>query len=351
VKPHQDSPLLEVDGLRLDLVGADRQPGLLDGVSFSVSREQTVALIGESGCGKTMTAMAVLSLLPRVAQVMSGEIRFQGANLLAMGGRSLRRIYGAQIGTVFQNPMSSLNPTMRVGKQIAEMRQLHVDESGAASRERAIELLRLVGVPRPDVRVDSYPYELSGGMQQRVMIAMAIACEPQLMLADEPTTALDVTIQAEVLDLLRSLRERLGMGILLVTHDLGVVADFADVVVVMYAGQVVEQAPVHAIFERPTHPYTAALLASMPQIGRPRSRLAAIPGRVPPAGAYPSGCRFRTRCAFAKAGTCDAQPVDLGMVGDGHATACLRVLEGSLDPADLSGADQRNQVLLSGSES
>ncbi|QJY48097.1 ABC transporter ATP-binding protein [Pseudonocardia broussonetiae] len=290
-------PLLVVDGLTIDLAGEVAQRGILADVSFTVAHGESVALIGESGCGKTMTAMAVLGLLPRGFTVAAGQIRLDGRDLLTSSQRQLRAVRGRSIGAVFQEPMSSLDPTMRVGDQIAEARRLHLGESRRTALARAVELLDRVGIANAARRLHSYPHELSGGMQQRAMIASAIACDPALVLADEPTTALDVTIQAEILELLRELRREQGIAVLLVTHDLGVVADFCDRVVAMYAGTVVERAGVDELFADPRHPYTRALLDAVPQAGDPRTILPVIPGRVPAAGRFPGGCRFEPRCA------------------------------------------------------
>ncbi len=315
--------VLSLQHLTLDLSGPDSQVGLVQDVSFDVHSDRTVALIGESGCGKTILAMSILGLLPPPVAVARGRIELDGSDLVAMSPRELRSVRGARIGMVFQDPMSSLNPTMRIGRQLIEARQMHFDESQKESRTRAIELLEQVGIPTAERRLESYPFELSGGMQQRVMIAMAIACDPAVLIADEPTTALDVTIQAEILELLSDLQRDRGMGILLVTHDLGVVADYADDVVVMYAGHVVETSSVADCFSNPQHPYTAALLDAMPQRAAARTMLRAIPGRVPPAGQFVTGCRFRTRCAHAEA-ECATQPI-LTEVSIGHSTQCLRV--------------------------
>jgi oligopeptide/dipeptide ABC transporter ATP-binding protein len=318
------TPVLSVRGLTIDLAGSTRQKGLVEDVSFDVPQGRSVALIGESGCGKTLTAMSILRLLPPELRVTGGEIRFDGTDMLAASERALRGIRGGPVGMIFQDPMSSLNPTMTVGDQIAEARRLHLGESRRAARVKARELLERVGIANAARRVDVYPFEMSGGMQQRVMIAAAIACEPRLVIADEPTTALDVTIQAEILELLRSLQEQMGLGVLLVTHDLGVVADFCDDVVVMYAGHVVERAPVEPLFAQPRHPYTRALLDSVPQTGRVRTMLNVIPGRVPPAGAFPAGCRFQPRCRFAAPEVC-AAPQPEFEPAPGHQCRCVRV--------------------------
>jgi len=319
-----ETPVLSVRGLTIDLAGANRQKGLVEDVSFDVPQGRSVALIGESGCGKTLTAMSILRLLPPELRVTGGEIRFAGTDMLSASKRTLRGIRGGPVGMVFQDPMSSLNPTMTVGDQIAEARRLHLGESRRQARVKARELLERVGIANAARRVDVYPFEMSGGMQQRVMIAAAIACEPKLVIADEPTTALDVTIQAEILELLRSLQEQMGLAVLLVTHDLGVVADFCDDVVVMYAGHVVERAPVEPLFAQPQHPYTRALLDSVPQAGRARTMLDVIPGRVPPAGSFPAGCRFQPRCRFAVEETC-AAPQPEFEPRPGHQCRCVRV--------------------------
>ena len=320
-------PLLAVEGLTIDLPG--RQPGLVQDVTFEVRKGRAVALIGESGCGKTLTSMAVLGLLPPAVKVSAGAIRFDGVDLLRCSARQLRQIRGGPVGMVFQEPMSSLNPTMTVGDQIAEVRRLHLKERRSVALRQARELLTRVGIPNADRRLRSYPHELSGGMQQRVMIAAAIACEPKLLIADEPTTALDVTIQAEILQLLRDLRDSLELAVLLVTHDLGVVADFCDDVVVMYAGHIAERTSVDELFYRPRHPYSSALLASVPQSGRARTKLTVIAGRVPSAGQFPGGCRFEPRCEHSVESVCRLPQADTA-VDDGHRTRCGRVASGDL---------------------
>jgi oligopeptide transport system ATP-binding protein len=322
--------VLSVRELTLDLAGADRQIGLVQGVSFDVHADRIVALIGESGCGKTMTAMAVLGLLPAGIRVVGGVVSFGGRDLVSLSDREMRSVRGGQIGMIFQDPMSSLNPTMTVGDQIIETRRLHLGESASAARRHAVQLLDQVGIPYPAKRVKAFPFELSGGMQQRVMIAMAIACDPQLLIADEPTTALDVTIQAEILELLVEVQRSRGMGILLVTHDLGVVADYADDVVVMYAGHVVEHSRVDDVFAAPQHPYTAALLGAIPQGAEPRTPLLTIAGRVPPAGQFVPGCRFQTRCPHAREDICRDPAISAAEVRPGHLSQCLRVQRGEL---------------------
>ncbi|MBW0115105.1 ABC transporter ATP-binding protein [Pseudonocardia abyssalis] len=320
-------PLLVVDGLTIDLTGDVAQPGILSDVSFTVEHGESVALIGESGCGKTMTAMAVLGLLPRGFAVTGGQIRLAGRDLLTSTQRQLRETRGRAIGAIFQEPMSSLDPTMRVGDQIAESRRLHLGESRKTALVRAAELLDRVGIANAGKRLRSYPHELSGGMQQRAMIASAIACDPGLVLADEPTTALDVTIQAEILELLRELRREQGIAVLLVTHDLGVVADFCDRVVAMYAGTVVERAGVDELFDTPRHPYTRALLDAVPQTGSPRTLLPVIPGRVPAAGRFPGGCRFEPRCTHGGDPRCRA-PQHESTGADRRSVRCARAADG-----------------------
>ncbi|MBX3126962.1 MAG: ABC transporter ATP-binding protein [Polyangiaceae bacterium] len=277
-------------------------------VSFEVPAGETLALVGESGCGKSVSALSILRLLPTPpAEIEQGEIVFRGANLLALSEREMRAIRGDKIAMIFQEPMTSLNPVYTVGSQIVEAIRLHQSRSRGGARQRAIEMLRLVGIPSPEERVDAYPHQLSGGMRQRVMIAMALSCDPALLIADEPTTALDVTIQAQILDLLRRLQKELGMSILFITHDLGVVAEFASRVAVMYAGRVVETASVTELFADPLHPYTRGLLASVPPLaasdGPPRPRrLQTIEGVVPDLMQLPSGCRFADRCELRARG-------------------------------------------------
>src|SRR5229473_1027460 len=277
----------------------------VDGVSFEVQPGETLGIVGESGCGKTVTSLSILRLIPEPpGHIRPGSfIEFEGRNLLTLESRELRAVRGNQIAMIFQEPMTSLNPVFTVGDQIAEAAIVHQRLSRRAARTRAIEMLRLVGIPDPEERVDHYPHQMSGGMRQRVMIAMALVCHPKLLIADEPTTALDVTIQAQILELLDRLQAELGMAVMLITHDLGVVAGSADRVVVMYAGQVVEQAPTVALFARPLHPYTEGLLASVPRLDAPpareHGRLHGIPGQVPAATAWPDGCRFHPRCPYA----------------------------------------------------
>ena len=294
----------------------------IEDVSFDVPRGGAVCIVGESGSGKSVTALAMLGLLPPgVGTIEQGEVRLDGVDLTKLSERELRKVRGRRVAMVFQEPMTSLNPVYTVGAQIIEAVRLHRDVSRKAARERAIEVLKLVGMPDPERRVDAYPHELSGGMRQRVMIAMALSCDPDVLLADEPTTALDVTIQAQILDLLRRLREELSMSVVLITHDLGVVAQFAERVVVMYAGRVVESSSVKELFANPAHPYTAGLLKSIPPMGMARqrdgarpARLPTIEGVVPSLANLPPGCRFEPRCVLRQARCATEEPElrDLG---------------------------------------
>ncbi|MGW6454534.1 dipeptide/oligopeptide/nickel ABC transporter permease/ATP-binding protein [Streptomyces sp. NPDC055078] len=325
VLPAPADALLRVEGLTVtDAGGAE----LVSDVSFHIKRGETFGLVGESGCGKSITASAVLGLLPRGVSIASGSIRLQDTELAGLGGEELRQIRGRRIGMVFQDPGSALSPVHTVGRQLTDAIRAHSELSKDEATERAAELLDLVGVPNPRERLKDYPHQFSGGMAQRVVIAGALACDPELLIADEPTTALDVTIQAQVLDLLASLRERLSMSLLIITHDLGVVADSCDRIAVMYAGQIVEQRTVTDAFAAPRHPYTEALLAAVPHSETDGRPLATIPGRVPPAWAWPGGCRFNPRCSYAT-DSCRTEAVPL----DADGVRCLRVSE-----LDLAGA-------------
>jgi peptide/nickel transport system ATP-binding protein len=290
------------------------------GIDLSIAAGETVALVGESGCGKSVTAMSVMRLSE--GRVAAGSIHFQGRDLGKLSDAEMRSIRGGQMGMIFQEPMTSLNPVFTIGRQIEEVLMLHQRLSARAARAQALELLQRVGIPAPDRRILSYPHELSGGMKQRVMLAMAIACRPRLLIADEPTTALDVTIQAQIMELLRSLKQEFGMAVLLITHDLGVVAHFAERVLVMYAGKIVEQGTVRDVFKRSSHPYTQALLAALPDPLKPAKRLEAIPGRVPTPSMLPAGCAFCARCAHAFE-PCPSRQPPLFEVGQGHGAACF----------------------------
>ena len=294
------TPLLEIRDLVTEFRTGDGTVRAVDGVSFEIAPRTTLGVVGESGSGKSVTALSIMRLVASPpGRIASGSIRYAGRDLLALQPAEMRAIRGNRIAMIFQEPMTSLNPVFTVGDQVAEAVRLHQRKSRREARAVAIDMFRRVGIPSPEDRVDAYPHQLSGGMRQRVMIAMALACKPDLLIADEPTTALDVTIQAQILDLLRSLQRELGMSILLITHDLGVVAETCEDVVVMYAGRVVEQAPVKALFARPRHPYTAGLLASVPAFarGERKGRLQEIPGMVPALGDLPRGCKFQDRCA------------------------------------------------------
>ncbi len=316
--------LLEVRDLRTYF---DTDRGLfraVDGISFDVPKGRTVGLVGESGCGKSVTSLSIMGLVPSPpGKIAATSLKFQGRDILAMSADERRKLRGGQMSMIFQEPMTSLNPVRTIGHQIIEAIRAHTDLSHAAARARAIEVLDLVRIPSPASRVDEYPHRLSGGMRQRVMIAMALSCNPALLIADEPTTALDVTIQAQILDLLHELQARLGMAILLITHDLGVIAEIADDVLVMYAGKIVESAPVAAIFADPQHPYTIGLLGSIPRLGEYRDRLATIEGSVPSPANQPKGCRFSPRCPFADA-QCREQQPPLRTLGAGHQVACWK---------------------------
>ncbi|HUP53886.1 MAG TPA: ABC transporter ATP-binding protein [Methylomirabilota bacterium] len=294
---HNDRPLLEVKGLRTSFYTRDGAVRAVDGIDFHVDRGEIMGLVGESGCGKSVTSLSIMGLVGRPGRVEAGEILFDGRDLLKIGADEMRTLRGDRISMIFQQPQSSLNPVWDVGRQIGEVLEIHRGMKRGPARQRALELLRMVGIPDPERRLNAYPHEMSGGMAQRVMIAMALACEPELLIADEPTTALDVTIQAQILDLMRNLREQTGTAIILITHDLGVVAEMCDRVAVMYAGEIVEQTDVNALFRLPRHPYTRGLIGSIPVVGDTREELSVIPGNVPNLIDVPKGCRFAPRCA------------------------------------------------------
>jgi len=317
------APLLAVSELRTWFFTDQGVARAVDGVSFEINEGETLGIVGESGCGKTVTSLSVLGLLPQPpAQIMEGSsIRFGGQELVGSGERRMRALRGNEISMIFQEPMSSLNPVYSVGDQIAEALRLHRGMGRKEALAEAVRLLEEVGIPEPERRVHEYPHQLSGGMRQRVMIAMALSCEPSLLIADEPTTALDVTIQAQILELLAGLRARHGMAVLLITHDLGVVAEVCDRVVVMYAGQVVETGSVREIFAGPRHPYTRGLLDSLPSVDNPGQRLNPIPGTVPNPTDWPEGCRFRDRCSLAADG-CEAEQALVDLGSPGRAARC-----------------------------
>ena len=317
------APLLRVNDLRTSFFTSDGEVRAVDGVTFDIDDGRTIGLVGESGCGKSVTALSIIQLLPkRTGRITGGEIQFQGKNLASLPDEEMRHIRGNEISMIFQEPMTSLNPVMTIGDQIAETVRLHQGLSRGAARDRVIEMLRLVKIADPHQRIGSYPHQFSGGQRQRIMIAMALACTPRLLIADEPTTALDVTIQAQILELIGELQQRLGMAVLLITHDLGVVAERADEVAVMYAGKIVESARPEVIFSHPKHPYTVGLLDSLPGRRGRKKRLAAIPGMVPNPLDWPVGCRFRDRCARADARCAETQP-PLIEVGPQHRVACF----------------------------
>jgi peptide/nickel transport system ATP-binding protein len=294
------SPVLEVQNLRISFPSGESRVRPVDGVSFQLNRGETLALVGESGCGKSLTSLALLQLVPPPGRIDQGSvIRLGDTDVVALQGEALRRIRGRRIGMIFQDPMTSLNPVFTVGDQIMEGILAHFKLPRSEARERALKLLQEVGIPDPEERLKAYPHQLSGGMRQRVMIAIALAAEPEILVADEPTTALDVTVQAQILEVLDRLRSSRGMAVLLITHDLGIVAGRADRVAVMYAGQIVEEASTERLFSNPSHPYTQGLFASVPRITGPLRRLTPIRGSVPAASAWPSGCRFRPRCPKA----------------------------------------------------
>ncbi|MDA8747572.1 ABC transporter ATP-binding protein [Litoreibacter sp.] len=294
---------------------------VIDGVSLTVKRGEVLCVVGESGCGKSVTAMALMGLLPADStQISSGNLDIHGSQLDLSRITLPSELRGNRIAMIFQEPMTSLNPTFTIGNQITEAILRHTSGTRAQARDRALQMLQRVGIANPEQRLSEFPHQLSGGMRQRVMIAMALANDPQILIADEPTTALDVTIQAQILDLIRDLRDETGMGTIMITHDLGVVAEIADSVAVMYGGQVVEQGPVADVFNNPQHPYTIGLMSAMPQLDKPGTRLAIVPGTVPTIANMPAGCRFRTRCAFA-AQTCETRP-PLSNIAKSHDVAC-----------------------------
>ncbi|PWJ20905.1 ABC transporter ATP-binding protein [Jannaschia seohaensis] len=317
-----DAPLLDVEDLAVEFHVGGTVQRAVQGVSLSLARGRTLGVVGESGCGKSVTSLSIMRLVPQPPGVYAGgAIRFDGRDLLTLPEAEMRALRGGRIGMIFQEPMTSLNPVYTCGAQIEESLSVHSNLSPKAARERAIEMLDLVGLPSPRQRADDYPHQLSGGQRQRVMIALALANEPDLLIADEPTTALDVTIQAQILDLMGDLRGRTGAAVMLVTHDLGVVAQTCDDVVVMYAGRVVEKAPTAALFADPQHPYTVGLMAAVPRIDTAVDRLTTIPGSVPPPWSKITGCRFASRCPLASE-KCRTQDPPLRDLSPGHGVAC-----------------------------
>ena len=318
--------LLDIRGLRTQFFTDDGLARAVDGVSYSLEKGETVGVVGESGCGKSVTALSVLRLIPDPpGKIVEGEIIFEGTNLLELSSADMRRIRGNDISMIFQEPMTSLNPVFTIGNQITEAVRLHQGLNKKDALDKAVEALKLVGIPVPERRVHEYPHQLSGGMRQRAMIAMALSCNPKVLIADEPTTALDVTIEAQILDLMRTLQDELGTAIIMITHDLGVIAEMARKVVVMYAGKVVEQAPVERIFASPNHPYTQGLLQSLPRVDKDASgakqRLQEIPGIVPSLLNLPTGCKFASRCPSVMP-QCKEQEPPLEQVAGEHFSAC-----------------------------
>jgi peptide/nickel transport system ATP-binding protein len=326
-----EPPLLEINSLVTEFRTGGGAFRAVDGVSLSVGRGRTLGIVGESGCGKSVLSLSVMRLLPPNGRIAAGRVLLEGTDLGTLSPGAMRAVRGGRIAMIFQEPMTSLNPVHTVGRQIVEALRVHTRHPPREHRARAIEALRRVRIPAPERRFDEYPHQLSGGMRQRVMIAMALSCDPALLIADEPTTALDVTVQAEILDLLRSLQSETGMAIILITHDLGVVAEMADEVAVMYAGRVVEHAPARDLFGDPQHPYTLGLMSSIPRLDGEAAQLPAIAGRVPAPHALPAGCRFHPRCVFA-ADPCRAEAPGLRALGRHHRAAC------HLAPVELHAA-------------
>ena len=317
------SPILEVRDLRTSFHAREGEGRAVDGVSFHLDRGETLGLVGESGCGKSVTALSILGLVAPPGRIGGGQILLSGRDLLTLREKDMRQVRGDEVAMVFQEPMSSLNPVLTCGRQIEEAVRLHQGGSRQEAKARAIEMMHLVGIPAPEQRVDDYPHQLSGGMRQRVMIAIALSCSPDVLIADEPTTALDVTIQAQILELLEKLQAEFHMAILLITHDLGVVAEVADRVAVMYAGQIVETATTKDLFASPRHPYTRGLLRSIPHRDGRQERLEVVPGRVPEATSLPFGCRFHPRCSLAES-ACEATDQSLEECGVDHEVRCRR---------------------------
>ena len=334
--------LLEVSNLKTSFLTDDGEVTVVNDISFSVHTSRTLAIVGESGCGKSVTALSIMGLLAKPAgRITQGSICFEGQELVGAPERMLQDLRGNGMSMIFQEPMTSLNPSYTVGEQIIEGLIKHRKLNRTQAREKAIEILRKVRIPSPEQRLDEFPHKLSGGMRQRVMIAMALVCEPRVLIADEPTTALDVTIQAQILELMRTLQQDTGTAIVLITHDLGVVAEVADEVLVMYAGRVVERAPVHALFDMPQHPYTVGLLGAIPRLDLVQTRLVSIEGQVPSPAQPLTGCSFAPRCPFAQP-ACSNQVPALREVGEAHFSACLRapleadeLLRGAADEANL----------------
>ncbi len=322
---NNQTPLLEVRNLKTYFYTEDGVVHAVDGVDFYVNSGEVLGIVGESGCGKSVTSLSIMRLISQPGKIEAGEILFEGKDLVKATEEEMMKIRGNRVSMIFQQPQSALNPVFRAGDQISEVLNIHQDFGKEAGQKRAVELLKLVGIPEPESRAQSFPHELSGGMAQRVMIAMALACVPDLLIADEPTTALDVTIQAQILDLMRDMRTQLGSAMILITHDLGVIAEMADRVAVMYAGEIVEQSPVASLFDEPLHPYTKGLIGSIPILGEVRERLDVIPGSVPNLVNLPTGCRFAPRCMARvehNLSICADKRPELVEVYEGHKVRC-----------------------------
>lgn len=317
--------ILEINNLVTEFETDEGRVRALDNINFSAKAGETLGIVGESGCGKSVTALSIMRLLPQpMGQIVSGNINFQGRDLTQLPLTEMQKIRGSQIGMVFQEPMTALNPVHTIGKQLTEVLLLHKDISAQEAIKQSVDILDRVGIPSPDIRMTEYPHQLSGGMRQRVVIAMALACKPALLIADEPTTALDVTIQAQILELIKDLQTEMGMTVLLITHDLGVIAETCDDVVVMYAGKVAEKGSVFDLFDRPKHPYTQGLLASIPTLEtEPKSKLSVIEGMVPGLMDLPKGCRFQNRCPHQQQQCLDTAP-EMQIAEPGHEVSCLR---------------------------
>jgi len=338
---NNNKPLLEVKGLKTYFYTEDGVVRAVDGVNFEVYPGEVLGLVGESGCGKSVTSLSIMRLISKPGRVDAGEILLDGENLLDLPEEEMIKVRGNRISMIFQQPQTALNPVFRVGDQLAEVLSVHQDMGKEDGRKRAVALLKMVGVPDPERRVEAYPHELSGGMAQRVMIAMALACVPELLIADEPTTALDVTIQAQILDLMRDMRKDLGTSVILITHDLGVVAEMAERVAVMYAGEIVEQTDVNSLFDEPLHPYTQGLIGSIPVLGEIKEKLDVIPGSVPNLINLPPGCRFAPRCqARVKhaLNICAEVKPELEEIKSGHYVRCwlYQSAEGHIPPLKVN---------------
>ncbi|RJP54152.1 MAG: ABC transporter ATP-binding protein [Anaerolineaceae bacterium] len=338
-----NKPLLEVKNLKTYFYTEDGVVRAVDGVDFEIYPGEVLGIVGESGCGKSVTSLSIMRLISIPGKIVEGQINFDGKDLVKATEDEMMQVRGNRISMIFQQPQSALNPVFRAGDQISEVLNIHQDFGKEKGRERAVELLKLVGIPEPERRADSFPHELSGGMSQRVMIAMALACVPDLLIADEPTTALDVTIQAQILDLMRDMRKQLGSAMMLITHDLGVIAEMANRVVVMYAGEIVEQSPVASLFDKPLHPYTQGLIGSIPVLGEIRERLDVIPGSVPNLINLPQGCRFAPRCAArVEHGLtiCTERDPELIEIEEGHKVRCWLYQDGEGHAAPIKHAGQ-----------